>query len=45
MGVGMVLFVRPEHREAVVAQLRELGEAAFPLGEVIAGEQKVELLP
>ena len=43
MGVGMVLFVRPEHRDAVVTQLRELGEAAFPLGEVIAGEQQVEL--
>ena len=43
MGVGMVLFVRPEHREPVIAQLRELGEVAFPLGEVVAGEQNVEL--
>jgi phosphoribosylformylglycinamidine cyclo-ligase len=43
MGVGMVLFVRPEHSEAVVAHLHELGEVAFPLGKVVAGEQTVEL--
>jgi phosphoribosylaminoimidazole (AIR) synthetase len=34
----------PSTANAVVTQLRELGEAAFPLGEVIAGEQQVETL-
>jgi phosphoribosylformylglycinamidine cyclo-ligase len=43
MGVGMVLMVRPEQREPALTLLRELGETAFPLGEVVAGEQTVEL--
>ncbi len=43
MGVGMVLIMRPEQREATLTQLRELGEVAFPLGEVVAGNQTVEL--
>jgi phosphoribosylaminoimidazole (AIR) synthetase len=43
MGVGMVLCVRPEHVEAVTAHLRELGEEAFALGEIVAGEQAVVL--
>jgi phosphoribosylformylglycinamidine cyclo-ligase len=44
MGVGMVLFVRPDDVEAVLASLRATGEEPFALGEVIAGEQVVELI-
>jgi len=43
MGVGMVLFVRPQQVAAVKESLRELGEEAFALGEVVAGQQDVVL--
>ncbi len=43
MGVGMVLVVAPDRVDAVQAQLRERGEEAFWLGEIVAGESKVEL--
>jgi phosphoribosylformylglycinamidine cyclo-ligase len=43
MGVGMVLFVRPEHETAVLAHLRGAGEQPFVLGDVVAGKQVVQL--
>ena len=43
MGVGMVLFVRPEQRDAVLSSLRERGESPFVLGDVAAGSQQVQL--
>ncbi|MBL8748297.1 MAG: phosphoribosylformylglycinamidine cyclo-ligase [Planctomycetes bacterium] len=43
MGVGMVLFVRPQHVAVVTQSLRELGEEAFALGEVTTGDQSVVL--
>ena len=36
MGVGMVLFVRAEHKEQVLEQCRATGEVPFALGEVVA---------
>lgn len=35
MGVGMVLFVRPEHADEVVAECQKTGEQPFALGEVV----------
>ena len=43
MGVGMVLVTAPEHRDEVRQLLADGGEAAFDLGEIVAGEGKVEL--
>jgi phosphoribosylformylglycinamidine cyclo-ligase len=39
MGVGMVLFARPEHQAPVLAHLRAVGEKPFVLGDVVAGRQ------
>jgi phosphoribosylformylglycinamidine cyclo-ligase len=44
MGVGMVLIVPPQHADKVLANLRERGEDAFPLGAIVAGDQTVELV-
>ncbi len=44
MGVGMVLFVRPEHRDVVLAHLRAAGEQPFVLGDVVPGAQVVQLV-
>jgi len=35
MGVGMVLFVRPEHADEVMAECQKNGEQPFALGEVV----------
>ncbi|MGJ4849648.1 phosphoribosylformylglycinamidine cyclo-ligase [Bacillota bacterium Meth-B3] len=43
MGVGMVLTVAAEDAGRALAILRDLGEAAFALGEVAAGEEGVLL--
>jgi len=43
MGVGMVLFARPEHSDEVVAACREAGEVPFHLGEVVKSDVKVSL--
>ena len=43
MGVGMVLFVRPDDVAAVEQGLRDAGEEPFALGEVVAGSHKVVL--
>ena len=38
MGIGMVLAVDSEEADAVVCAANSLGENAFIIGEVIAGE-------
>lgn len=40
-GVGMIVAVRPEHESSALAELQTLGETAFVLGEIIAGENGV----
>ncbi|WP_031515479.1 phosphoribosylformylglycinamidine cyclo-ligase [Desulfofalx alkaliphila] len=42
MGIGFVLVVSPEEADAVMADLAAGGEAAAIIGEVVAGEKKVE---
>jgi phosphoribosylformylglycinamidine cyclo-ligase len=43
LGIGMVLAVPPAQADQVVAAARELGERAWVIGEVIAGEPGVEV--
>ncbi|MFZ5825801.1 MAG: phosphoribosylformylglycinamidine cyclo-ligase [Bacillota bacterium] len=43
LGIGMVLAVPAEQAETVVAAARELGEKAWPIGRVEAGEVGVEV--
>lgn len=43
-GVGMVLVVEHQYREACVNQLNQLGEKAWVLGEVVAREQGAPVL-
>ncbi len=43
MGIGMVLAVDPAISAEVIAFLEELGEKAYAIGEVIAGEAGVDL--
>ena len=42
-GVGMVICVAPEDEAATLTLLAELGETAFVMGEIIAGEGKAEV--
>ncbi len=42
-GVGMVICVAPEDEAATLNLLTELGETAFVMGEVVAGEGKAEV--
>jgi phosphoribosylformylglycinamidine cyclo-ligase len=43
MGVGMVVIVPPEDAGAAVAALRSEGCEAYPIGEIVRGEEKVAL--
>lgn len=43
MGIGMMLFVNEEEAEKVVSAIREAGEEAFVIGEVVNGEKEVLL--
>jgi phosphoribosylformylglycinamidine cyclo-ligase len=42
-GVGMIVCVAPENEATAIALLNELGEHAFPIGEIIStpGSNKV----
>jgi phosphoribosylformylglycinamidine cyclo-ligase len=44
LGIGMVLAVAADEAEAVVAQARRLGEQAWVVGDVVAGETGVEVV-
>lgn len=41
MGIGMVLAVKQNEAEAVMSALNEMGESAYRIGTVEAGERKV----
>ena len=43
MGIGMVLAVPAEEADAVLARANELGEKAYRIGSVVAGEKGVSL--
>lgn len=42
-GIGMIVCVDAEDTVATLAMLAELGETAFVIGEVVAGEEKPEV--
>lgn len=44
MGIGYTLVVRPEVADLVLARVREAGETAWNIGEIVAGDRGVELL-
>ncbi len=43
MGIGMVVIVPPDNREAVETHFRGLGEAVFEIGQVVSGKGEVIL--
>ena len=43
MGVGMAVIVSRETADAAIATLKEGGCGAYVIGEIVAGEEKVEL--
>ncbi|HHT9152624.1 MAG TPA: phosphoribosylformylglycinamidine cyclo-ligase [Candidatus Hypogeohydataceae bacterium YC40] len=44
MGIGMVLIVKDYYADSIIDMLKEAGEEACVIGEVIKGNQKVELV-
>lgn len=44
MGIGMVLMVKDYYADSIIHMLREAGEEAGVIGEVIKGNRKVELV-
>jgi len=43
MGVGMCLVVSPADAQTALSILRDQGEDAYELGEIVSGEQRIEL--
>lgn len=43
MGIGMVLAVPPEIADDVVFAAEQLGEGAYIIGDVVQGEEKIEI--
>ncbi|MBR6729054.1 MAG: phosphoribosylformylglycinamidine cyclo-ligase [Clostridia bacterium] len=43
MGIGLVMAVDKEKADAVVSHLKSMGEQAYVIGEVVAGDAGVEL--
>ena len=44
MGVGMSLVVPADRREEALAILRDQGEEAWVIGEIVQAEQKIEIV-
>ncbi len=44
MGLGMVLAVKPEEANAVIAEIEKAGDKAYVVGEVTEGNGEVELI-
>ncbi len=43
MGVGMVLVLPKEKEQEAIALLKEIGEEAMPIGQIIEGTQKISI--
>ena len=43
MGVGMSIVVASEDAERALSILREAGEDAYIIGEIVPGEEKIDL--
>ena len=44
MGVGMSIIVNKEDAENAVKILNDMGENAYVIGEIIKGENKIEIV-
>ena len=44
MGIGMVIVVNPNMADRALEAAKEAGETAYIIGDVAAGEEKVQLL-
>lgn len=44
MGVGMVVVVREELKEATIAKLTDLGENAYEIGKIVQSNKEIELV-
>ncbi|RKD21088.1 phosphoribosylformylglycinamidine cyclo-ligase [Ammoniphilus oxalaticus] len=44
MGIGMIVVVKKEEAEAVLEKLASLGEQAYQIGQITAGQSGVELV-
>ena len=43
MGIGMILVIAPENEASVLSHFQDLGETAYPMGEIVSGSKKVRL--
>lgn len=44
LGIGMVLVVAPEDKDDIMCELELLGEKAYHIGEIKAGEDKIKVI-
>ncbi len=44
MGIGMVIAVRPNEKDAALAAIEAAGEKGYVIGSITAGEKGVELI-
>ena len=44
MGIGMVIVVNPNMADRALEAAKKAGETAYIIGDVAAGEEKVQLL-
>lgn len=44
LGIGMVLVVAPEDKDDIMRELELLGEKAYHIGEIKAGEDKIKVI-
>ena len=44
MGIGMVMAVNPNMADKALEAARQAGETAYIIGDVVQGEEKVQLL-
>ncbi len=44
MGIGMVLMTKDYYADSIIRMLKEVGEEARVIGEVVKGNRRVELV-
>ena len=42
MGIGLVLATQAGHADRLIARAAELGDRGYRIGEIVAGEKRVE---
>ena len=41
MGIGFIVIVRPDYRDAIISQIESLGETVSPLGKITRNSKKI----